>query len=294
MPPLRVTLAVTFTLVIIFLGAFVYKFHSDKVAWEKIQTELVRLHSGLEFESIIALRSHLADTDAALKIQNMEWRTYPPGRVERIRNAEQSLRYINLSLDSHTRGNLVGGDILAPSDVRELEKYPEVTTWVPRLCAEGQVRVYADSVGKAFTIVGMSLLDRAEYPTVSNPISQSTGQLPPLNFGKETAACQREEEERRGSAQRKYWSQFHYRVVLGVLESAPGSCVFEAKTDGKYVGRVELVPGRKKDFGINHDLLVFETNCYGHTVPQSVIVTTVNGKAYATKWDARNGIIKLN
>jgi hypothetical protein len=267
---------------ILALSAVLYKYHSDKDAWEKVQNGLVRLHSGLEFESVIALRSHLADTDAALKGYTTEWRIYPPGRQERVRNAEQSLKYINFALDWQTRGGSSEADTLSQASVRELEKYPEVTTQLGRPCADGQIRIYSAAVASGFEIVGMSLLQSSEYPAVSDTSGPAPSQLPPLDFEKETAECQKQEIARRETAERKYWAQFRYRVGLGVPESASGS----------YVGEIELHPGRKRDFGVNHDLSIFLAKCYDNTLPGNVIRTTVNGKAYTTKWDYRNGIIK--
>lgn len=284
-------LIVVSTLPVLALSAVLYKYHSDKAAWEKVQNGLVRLHSGLEFESVIALRSHLADADAALRTYTTEWHIYPPGQ-QRVRNAEQSLKYINFALDWQTRGGSSEADTLSEASVRELEKYPEVTTKLERPCADGQIRIYSAAVASGFEIVGMSLLQSSEYPAVSDASGPVPAQLPPLDFEKETAECQKQEIARREIAERKYWAQFRYRVGLGVPESAPGSCVIEAKTDGEYVGKIELHPGRKRDFGVNHDLSIFLAKCYDNALPGNVIRTTVNGKAYTTKWEFQNGIIK--
>jgi hypothetical protein len=147
---------------------------------------------------------------------------------------------------------------------------------------DGQIRIYSTAVASGFEIFGMSPLQSSEYPAVSDTSGPVPGQLPPLDFEKETAECQKQEIARRETAERKYWAQFRYRVGLGVPESASGS----------YVGEIELHPGRKRDFGVNHDLSIFLAKCYDNTLPGNVIRTTVNGKAYTTKWDYRNGIIK--
>ncbi len=73
-------LTVVAAIAFIALSSVLYKCHSDKTAWEKVQAELVRMHSGLEFESVIALRSQIANTDTALKMYTTDWRVYPPGK----------------------------------------------------------------------------------------------------------------------------------------------------------------------------------------------------------------------
>lgn len=176
-------LTVVVAIAFVALSSVLYKYFSDKTAWEKIQTELVRLHSGLEFESIIALRSRIADTDAALKMYTKEWRTYPPRRMERVQNAEKSLTYINFALDWQTRS---GDD--QPS-ARTSEKYPDVTTSIRRSCVDDKLFISPSDVAATFVIAGKSLLEHSEYPPTPESSIFLTHQFAPLDFEKEADEC---------------------------------------------------------------------------------------------------------
>jgi hypothetical protein len=291
-------LLVASLLLVAALCACFLKYRADVAAWDQVQNSLVRLHSGFQYESVIALRSHLADTDAALRLYRTGWRIYPPGRAERVHDAEQSLAYISSAVDWQTRSN---GDTLDQADIRTLEKYPEVTAYLVRSCAAGRVHVSSANASTAFAIVGMSLLERSEYPATSES-KLSLNQFGPLHYESETAECQRQENvrveneqhqeaARRENESKKYWAQFRYRVSLKLLPSTPGTCVFDLRTDGKFVDTSELYPGRAQDFGANHDALIYRATCYGATVPADVIKITVNGNPYTPKWEGQNAKI---
>ncbi len=158
----------------------------------------------------------------------------------------------------------------------------------------GQVQIISADAISAFTIVGMSFLENAEYPMVSNARGSTRPRLPALDFEKETDECQQEEKSRRESADKKYWAQFRYRISLAVLASAKGTCVFEVKADGIWAGEYEMSPGHRKDFGVNQDLMIFRTDCYDNAQASDVIRTTVNGRPYAAQWTAHVGIIAPN
>jgi hypothetical protein len=276
------------------LGAILYKYRADKTAWEEVQRGLVRLHSGFQFESVIALRSHLADADTALKLYRAEWRTYPPGRKERVRNAERSLGYINSALDWQTRSGSKDYDTLDQSSVLALEKYPDVTSNLSRSCAAGQIRIPSAAASAAFAIAGISLLDRSEYPTASDAHATSGNNSPPLDFEKETAECQRQEIARKESEAKKYWAQFRYRLGLKLLPSQPGTCVFDLKVDGRFVDSIELYPGRTREFGMNRNANIFRAECYKDAIPGAAIQATLNGKTFEPKWNAGIALISPN
>ena len=268
------------TLVVGTFCATLYKYRSDKTAWEEVQRGLVRLHSGLQFESVIALRSHLADADTALKLYLAEWRTYPPGRTERVRNAQQSLGYINSALDWQTRSGSREDGVLDGASVRALESYPDVTSNLSRSCAAGQIHITSTAASSAFAVAGISLLGRSEYPDTLDTNATPGRQFPPLKFEKETAECQRQENARKENETKKYWAQFRYHFVLKLLPSAPGSCKLVLRTDGGFEGTVELQPGHTKEFGANHDAMLVYPHCYGISTPDTVLRMTMNGHPY--------------
>jgi hypothetical protein len=280
-------------------SAAIYKYHTDKTAWEQVQASLVRLRSGLQFESIIALRSHLADADTALKLYKSEWRTYPPDRAERVRHAEKSLSYINSALDWKTQSGSREDTTVDQAHVRALETLPDVTVNLGRGCAGGLIQISAASASAAFALAGISLLEGSEYPPASDAHVSQAGQLPPLDFEKETRECQRQETSRKENETKQYWAQFRYRVGLSLRSPAPGTCVFYLSIDrvSKMVNhagsldQVELYPGRTREFGMNRDANILDTNCYEGMNPEAFIVTTVNGKTYTPKWTARNAMI---
>jgi hypothetical protein len=273
-----------------------YKYHADVEAWEQVQNSVVRLQSGIQFESVIALRSHLADADAAVKLYQSRWRAYPPGGRERARDAEQSLDYISSALDWQTRS---GDD---QESVRTLGKYPEITTSIRRSCLAGRIFISSSDVSAAFVVAAKELLGHSEYPATSKSDLSLTRQFAPLDFGKESAECERqkaarEENERqqavarKESEERKYWVQFRYRVSLKLVPSAAGTCVFDVKTDGKFVDSIELYPSRTREFGANHKVEMLAAQCYGGTPPTDVIRISVNGKPYAPKWAGEYALI---
>lgn len=282
------------TLLVAVLWAALYKYRTDKTAWQEVQRALVRLQSGFQFESVIALRSHLADADSALKLYLAEWRTYPPGRSERVRNAQQSLGYIDSALDWQTKSGSQDTAHLDQASVRTLEKYPDVTSNLSRSCAAGQIRITSAAASTAFAIAGISLLDRSEYPAASNANAIPGHRVAQLDFEKETAECQRQENARKENETKKYWAQFRYRLGLRLVASQTGTCVFDLKVDGRFVDSIELYPGRPREFGMNHNAGIFRTACYKDAVPGDVIQATLNGKMFEPKWAAGIAVISPN
>jgi hypothetical protein len=278
------SLALGALLCIAVLGALAYRYHQDVAAWEQVERSLVRLQSGFQFESVIALRSHLADTDAALALYGTGRRMYPPDRKERIRNAEKSLAYISSAIDWQTQsGRNFGGPSL-----QALEKYPDVTANLYRACEGGQIQAASQSVSSAFEIAGLSLLESSEYPSTSVPHGALPTKYTPLDYQKENTECQRGEAGRRDSEQKKYWAQFRYRVSLRLIPSAPGSCVLYAKMDGTSREMVELAPGSTREVGANHVIEIVDARCYAGAIPGDTIRIAVNGKPYTPEWDGGN------
>jgi hypothetical protein len=264
-------------IVFIALGSVLYKYYSDKTAWEKIQSELVRLQSGLEFESVIALRSRIADTDAVLKMYTTEWRIYPPHRVERVQKAEKSLTYINFALDWQTRSS---DD--QPS-ARTLEKYPDVTTSIRRSCVADKLFISSSEVAAAFVIAGRSLLENSEYPPTSESSISLTHQFAPLDFDKEAADCRRQEITRAENAtrqetaykqaivaqreadRRKYWSRWRYHVEIE-LQVPNEVCAGDVIVDDTERHTLRLVSSDlegapQAEFGANETMMLVSGAC---------------------------------
>src|ERR1039457_1198257 len=74
------------------------KYSADNAAWTKVQESLTRLSSGIEFEPIISLRSKLADTDAAIKTYQSQFRLFHSSTSSLV-SAKRGIQYMAISLE---------------------------------------------------------------------------------------------------------------------------------------------------------------------------------------------------
>jgi hypothetical protein len=146
------------------IGFAIFKFRTDKTAWEQVQSNLVRLRSGIQFESVVALRSHLADADAAIKLYGSGWRVYPPEHEKRIRDAETALGYLSSALEWQTR-SVTTETYVGPTAVYEVGLMPnEVTSRFQRSCTGSEISFSATAAASAFGAAAILSLEHAQYP----------------------------------------------------------------------------------------------------------------------------------
>jgi hypothetical protein len=283
--------AIAIVLTIVAAGTFLYKYHVDRAAWTEVQEKLLRLLSGLQYEPILAVRSHLADTDAAVKNFASEWRIFPPDHERRVDETEKAVFYLDLALNWEMKDVTRDGSAINADDLQELSKYADVTTFVPRSCRSGRLSVDGQSVSAAFATEGRVLVQRVEYPSASNdPQLPLAGTYKPFDIDRETIECQqaeieaqkttaqkiKEEEVQRDTERKKYWAQWRYHVELRI----DSTCKFDLFVDGKHT--ILQNSDRASAFGSNASVTMENVHC-GMRPPQAIEVN-VNGQQYQPNW----------
>jgi hypothetical protein len=302
------------------LGLVMYKYRTDKTAWKQVQSGLVRLRSGIQFESVIALRSRLADADAAIKLYGSGWRVYPAEHDRRIRDAETALVYLNSALDWQTRSVTIE-TYVGPTAVYALGHLPnDVTSRFQRSCIGGEISFGGTALASAFGAAGISLLERAEYPIPRTLSADET--FAPLNLEMEESECRRQETARKENqariaaenvaqreaerknqariaaekvaqkeaARKKYWSKWVYHVELE-LQALDDVCAGEVYADGHstplHLASSNL-GGKKGEFGANEAMQIV-VGCYsdvrGDRGPKDEIEVKINGQSYKPQWE---------
>jgi hypothetical protein len=281
-------------------ATLLYKYQTDRTAWMRVQEKLLRVQSGLQYETILALRSVLADTDAAVKNFSTDWRIYPPDHDRRVEEAEKAVSYLGLALNWETKNATREDATVDADELQEVGKYADVTTFVPRSCGSGRLVVNSQAVAVAFVTRGMVLIQRAEYPLAPNsPQLPLNGKFGPLDVSKETAQCQeweadaqkaaaertRAEQARQKAERERYWAQFRYRVELRVYTT----CSFDLYIDGKHT--LHQSSDEASVFGATGSVRVENVQC---TVrPRDAISVSVNGQQYQPKWQVEWATGKL-
>ena len=176
------------------LGA---KYVADRSAWSDVQAALYRVDSGIQYESIIALRSHLADADAIVRTFESSLRFYPTDYPERARLARLAISYLGLATEFQTDN--VSSDTLTSNAqyFAKLAQAPDVSTFVPRTCRYGYLAFDLNAAASAALRLGEATLKRAEgEPLRTGDTLKPTGGFGPLNFDAESNACKLQEQTR--------------------------------------------------------------------------------------------------
>jgi hypothetical protein len=130
------------SVVMLIVAGCLYKYASDVAEWRKVQDALVRLQSGIKYESVLALRSKLADADAAIEEFRSGWRVFPLGHKERVSDAKTGLSYLSMALDP----DAIGGTTLT--------LYPDVAKFVPRFCISDKATFNGSDAALGFATLG--------------------------------------------------------------------------------------------------------------------------------------------
>jgi hypothetical protein len=293
MTKLRLVAAFAGVLCLIVSGALLYTYESDKTAWDEVQSKLIRLDSGLEYESILQLRSKLADADAASKEYTVQKHIFPLHNSQRIADSEQAISYLDVALTLHSSsGSSVANELMAA-----LEEHGAATTLIPRVCTNGYLKIDRLMAESVFLSEGLAYLHRAQSDEWK-PIP-ALGPYPLLEFVNEEEQCQqkdqkdrRQVEDEREAAIRNRWSAWRYHIQIKASES----CTFRIASDGDDGGFSIVHEGADKEFGVNTSLTLSRFICAGSTAPKVAIQVYVNEKPVKLDWhvDAINVITPPN
>jgi hypothetical protein len=197
MSKLRLGLAVVFALILIPTGAFVYKYECDKAAWADVQAKLIRLNSGLQYEPNLALRSQIADTDAAVKVFASEPRIFPLDHAQRVQYSEKAVAYLALAAEYQLNGASDTEPTTNSAHMESLEQFPDVTTFVPRTCIYGHVAFSRKDAAAGSAQIGYFMLRRAEgEPLGSGAALKPKGNFAVLDLANESVGCSYQERRR--------------------------------------------------------------------------------------------------
>lgn len=260
-------------------GALLYAYESDKTAWDEVQSKLIRLESGLEYDSILQLRSKLADADAASKEYIAQKHIYPLHNSERIADSQQAIAYLDVALTLHSSS----GSSVANEMMPALEEHGAATTLIPRICANGYLRIDRPTTESVFFSEGLAYLRRAQSDG-RKPIP-ALGPYPRLEFVNEQEQCQQKDQKAkrqidddREAAIRKSWSSWRYHVRITSSEF----CAFKIVSDGNDTGFVSVRDDSDKEFGVNESLSLSRVNCTGGLPPPRAMRVYINEKLFST------------
>lgn len=289
------------SVLLLFVMLCLYKYVSDEAEWRQAEDALVRLQSGMQYESMLMVRSRLADADAAVEEFRSGWRIFPLKHDERVSDAKRGISYLSLALDWNAKAAPGKTSDSEPSDGAALAEYPDVTKFVSRWCENGQLVFNPRIAASGFEAHGDHWLLLAEGKADSNPV----GPNPPLDWQKENQACEQQQlataraqtaalEARLKALQAKqaaekaaeraaFLAKYPYEVQL--LSS--DGCSFTLYMDGQMViPSLSLYPGaqpytthmqRSDRLELNH------VRCKQEP-PEHAIEIQVNGSKYSANW----------
>jgi hypothetical protein len=226
---MKTSSAVAIAAVLLALGSALYKCQVDNSAWQRADESLIRLRSGLQFETLLQLRSKLADADAALSYYTSKWRVLPVRHKDRVRLASRAISDLGLAIDLATSGD----QVLNADELRIVSReHPEAVILISRDCSAGKLSASASAASAALVTLGRELLESAldgSKPSAALPAEMRT--LAYIDTqARECEERQAETEERQAKEKQetesKYWASFRYRVDLNIVSPAAGSCTF--------------------------------------------------------------------
>jgi hypothetical protein len=186
----RLAIGVALALFLMIAGASLYEYESDKAAWDTVQAKLIRLDSGLQYESILAIRSQIADTDAAVRMFASEPHAFPPDRMQRVQYSKKAIAYLALATDLQINGASDTELSSSSADLERLAQFPDVTTFVRRSCEFGYLAFDRKGAAAASAQLGHFMLSRAEgEPLASGDALSPKGNYAALDITMESGAC---------------------------------------------------------------------------------------------------------
>lgn len=273
----------------------VYKYESDMAAWHRVEEALIRLQSGIRYESIFQLRPRLADADAAIKSYQATQRFFPLHHVRRADIAEVGISDVDSALSWQVAEAGKQSSAVDSSNVRALNISGNLATFFQRFCSDGTLLILNSDISAGLVSEGNELLSVALRETrLDFPI----GKFPKLNATFEEEGCwqaeaeaKRQEQVRQQNSERQYWAQFRYRVTLSIASSSKSDCTFYLGVDGAGDSSEELHPGQTREYGADTQMGIDLAQCSNSARPADVIRVSLNGRPYQPKWGIRMATI---
>jgi hypothetical protein len=270
-----------------------YKWRADERAWDSARSALVRLDSGVSYESLIQLRSRLADADAAVRNYAFDRRFFPLQHKMLVSNAQRGISYIGYALDWQTKSSAEPRVGEAGLSILE-QRYPDVVPSFYSTCVNGEIFIPDASVEQSFIGTGVGIVRATEAKSVfipSAPAPVFSRQKAKQECDVQYAAEQKAKIAQEKTAAEKYWSQFRYRVRLTLRPHQPGTCVADVDADHRRFQSIELYPDRTQQFGANRTMELEQVTCYGAMIPKDVIAVTVNEQPAVSRWVLNHAFI---
>lgn len=263
-------MAVIFAAAILSAALWCYREYSSEVtSLSTARQALIRVDSGVQYESVINLRSKIADADAAVTTFELGRHLFLRGAAERMDGAKRGLAYIDIAIDD-------AKEIRGWSD---MEGYTDVTTWVPRTCVDGELVFVPAIVVQPFMEIGRDLVRKA---LGESPLLTPNGVVPVLDYAKESAACaEAQEVEVRAADARKQAVEAKWKYHIQI--SNPEGCGFAPYQDGD---RGPQTFATAFYFHANDSVGIVDAVCLqGERNPASHhVAVTINGKRTDVDW----------
>jgi hypothetical protein len=261
--------------VIVALGARVYKGSVDEAAWGRVEGSLVRVRSGLKFESLFQLGPVLADADAAIAQFESTPRLLPLNHVKRSRLASKAITLLGEGVNWTPKPDETLDEISTRSFMAE---QPEVVDYVLPSCSDGQVILKGSSVAVAFVELGAAMLETALDP------QKTVVPRGHFDIAAATESCKQLEAQAKDQANRRLWASFRYRVDIALSNSSAKSCTFDLTVDHDQHSTETVGPGPGFEYGVQRFMALDSTRCDGGVVPENAIRFRVNGKPASPVW----------
>jgi hypothetical protein len=137
--------------------------YSDLHDWRSVDGEVSRVIAGIDTESTVALRSHVADLDSALRLFQSRLRFLPLNHIRRIEAAEEAIELLR-------EADSLDGTV---SKLHDLP--PELAGFLRRECFGSKMEIasYAEGLILAYRLTQAGDLSLA----ITQPELDTTGQL---------------------------------------------------------------------------------------------------------------------
>ena len=301
------------------LGLIFYKYSVDEAAWQRAQDAIVRLRSGMQYESLLMVRTRLADADAAVEDYVSQWRVFPMNHQSLLQAAHTGISYSSEALDWSTRPASENSLDTDPADAQLLSRYLDVSTSLPRWCENGQLAFDPRVVAADFRVYGDYYLELSE----GKNREKLHGSELPLNADRELKGCQqkqidavkaqnaalarkllsmreqasvkRAKDDAEAAAEKAQEEAFLAKYPFEVELSSYYPCSLSLSIDGQAASRVILSSGIEKSFRIQRSADLEDAICDVYSsdrppyrTPQTEIETRVNGSRYLLNWAKEN------
>jgi hypothetical protein len=270
-------IGVVFAAAILSAALWCYREYTSEVtSLNTARQALIRVDSGVQYHSVMNLRSKIADADAAVTTFRLHRHVFL--RSYQLDSAKRGLTYLDIALD----------DAKAIRDWRDMDAYLDVTAFAafgPRVCSEGHLLFWPAMVVQPFMEIGRDLVRKA---VGESPLLAPNGAVPVLDYAKESAACVQAQEveireadarkaadEARKQADEAKW-KYHVQI------SNPDGCGFAPYQDGNRGPRSNAIAFY---FHANDSVGLVDAVCvHGERNPASHLAVTINGKRIDVDW----------